>query len=195
MTSQTESQILPPVTKTQVPSLDLAIALSLSRWPALTLAVQNQWGGPDSADKRDWLAGALSELIVTKPDTDAEDIEDVLLQVMGDEFDISLEDESEVEVAKTIMRLRKGISEGDLKELGEMRREWEERKGRPVGVGHIEAVEHNHGGELDSVDEESGSEDDDEDRMEGVVQAPPKEKPKPEVDEDGFTTVVSKKRR
>lgn len=36
--------------------------MALHMWPALTLAVENQWGGPDSADKRDWFAGAVAEL-------------------------------------------------------------------------------------------------------------------------------------
>ncbi|KAL2264798.1 hypothetical protein VTJ83DRAFT_7308 [Remersonia thermophila] len=43
-------------------NFEQGIALALHLWPALTLAVQNNWGGPDSADKRDWFAGAISEL-------------------------------------------------------------------------------------------------------------------------------------
>ena len=44
----------------------------LSNWSALCLAVQNSWGGPESAEKRDWFAGAVSDLIASKPDADVE---------------------------------------------------------------------------------------------------------------------------
>src|SRR5262249_31048555 len=41
---------------------ELGLTLVLNAWQALTLAVQNQWGGPDSKDKRDWMCGAVAEL-------------------------------------------------------------------------------------------------------------------------------------
>ena len=61
--------------------------------------MQNQWGGPDSSDKRDWLAGTLSERFASEPLTDQEDIEVMLLQVLEDEFGVRCEDETEVAVA------------------------------------------------------------------------------------------------
>ena len=41
---------------------ELGLTLILNTWQALTITVANQWGGPDSADKRDWMCGAVAEL-------------------------------------------------------------------------------------------------------------------------------------
>ncbi|KAI0216698.1 rRNA accumulation- protein, partial [Massospora cicadina] len=30
-------------------------------WPALNLAVQNEWGGPESKEKRDWMKQVIIE--------------------------------------------------------------------------------------------------------------------------------------
>ncbi len=38
-----------------------AIAVTLRQWTALSLAVEGEWGGPESGDKRDWLCGCLVE--------------------------------------------------------------------------------------------------------------------------------------
>lgn len=78
----------------QISKWEQGVALTINNWRALSDAVSCQWGGPDSADKRDWLCGAVADLFVERPDTDAEDVEEVLLQVMVDEFDVNLEDDS-----------------------------------------------------------------------------------------------------
>jgi pre-rRNA-processing protein TSR2 len=73
-----------------------AAALIIHLWSALDLAVQNQWGGPDSGDKRDWLAAVVVDMFSFPPgkSVDVDDVEEVLLQVMEDEFDVVLEDGS-----------------------------------------------------------------------------------------------------
>lgn len=158
--------------------------------------MQNQWGGPDSSDKRDWLAGQISELFAAEPLTDTEDVEVMLLQVLEDEFGVRLEDETEVGVAREIMILRKEIAEGEFKTVDALQAKWEARKGKEVSTGNVQVVEKSQEGEWDSVDEES-DEDEDVDMGDApqLVAAVPKEKPKPEVDEDGFQKVVGKKRR
>src|ERR1700754_5211374 len=93
---------------------DLGISLILFNWDALTAAVQNGWGGPDGEDKRAWFAGAISELFTANPSTDAEDVEDMLVQVMGDEFEVGLEDGSEIPVAVAIVKIKQEISEGNF---------------------------------------------------------------------------------
>lgn len=87
---------------------------ALFNWSVLAVAVQNQWGGPDSEDKRDWLAGAISEVFQNQPETDALDLEVVLLQALEDEFGVRLEDETEVAVAREIMNIRKETVEGNF---------------------------------------------------------------------------------
>ena len=73
---------------------ELGVSLILDNWDVLTEAVNNLWGGEDSSDKRDWLAGAIVEMFVGLPETDEDDIEFTLLQVMQDEFSVRLEDDS-----------------------------------------------------------------------------------------------------
>ncbi|KAF1829659.1 pre-rRNA-processing protein-like protein TSR2 [Decorospora gaudefroyi] len=177
---------------------DLGLWHALFNWADLTVAVQNQWGGPDSSDKRDWLAGQISELFATEPATDAEDVEVMLLQVLEDEFGVRLEDETEVAVAREIMAIRKEIGEGNTATVDALQKKWEERKGKEVATGSVSIRESNQEGEWDSVDEES-----DEDENEDVdvemgnapALVPAKPKPEPEVDEEGFTKVVGKKKR
>lgn len=175
---------------------DLGIWHCLFNWPTLTVAVQNQWGGPDSSEKRDWLAGQISELFASEPLTDAEDVEVMLLQVLEDEYGCRVEDETEIGVARDIMKVRKEVSEGDTSTVDAMHRKWEERKGKEVATGNVQVRESNQEAEWDSVDEESEDEDVDMDDAPALVPAKPKEpKPEREIDEDGFEKVVGKKRR
>ncbi|KAF2453697.1 Pre-rRNA-processing protein TSR2-domain-containing protein [Lineolata rhizophorae] len=179
-----------PESKSQ--HFDLAISLILHSWPALSLAVQNQWGGPDSADKRDWLGGVVSDLFAERADTDAQDVEDVLLQVMADEFEVQLEDGSEVEIVARIMRARKETAEGRFEAVREMQTRWREGK----GTAKVESVrmEGDAEGEGES-DEDEEDEDGDVDMEDAPRLVPAKGKQVPEVDDEGFTKVVSKKKR
>ena len=181
---------------------ELSIALTLSTWPALTLAVQNLWGGPESSEKRDWFAGAISDLIANTPDADVEYVEEFMLQVMNDEFDVNIEDGSGEEVAAKIVGLRKLTLQGDFTMVDDMYQQWQQRQQRQQNGGggkfnfeHVELGEHE--GETD-WDSEDLEEDDDADVEMGeappLVKAP-REKFQPKVDEDGFTEVINKKKR
>lgn len=156
----------------------------------------NQWGGPDSSDKRDWLAGQISELFTTDSTTDAEDVEVMLLQVLEDEFGVRLEDESEVAVARDILTIQKEVLEGNFATVDKLQEKWQARKGKEVATGNVQVRESNQEGEWDSVDEET-DEDEDKDVEMGEAPAlvPTKPKPAPEVDDDGFTKVVGKRRK
>ncbi|KAL5114589.1 rRNA accumulation-related protein [Pleosporales sp. CAS-2024a] len=176
---------------------DLGIWHTLFNWTDLSVAVQNQWGGPDSSDKRDWLAGQISDLFTSDPATDSEDVEVMLLQVLEDEFGVRLEDETEVDVGREIMAIRKELLEGKTDTVDKLQEKWEARKGKEVDTGSVSVKESNQDAEWDSVDEESdGDEDVDMDDAPALVATKPKEpKPEPEVDDDGFTKVVGKKKR
>jgi pre-rRNA-processing protein TSR2 len=177
---------------------DLGIWYALFNWPTLTVAIQNQWGGPDSAEKRDWLAGAISEQFDSDPLTEAEDVEVMLLQVLEDEYGTRVEDQTEVPVAAEIMKIRKEIGEGSTATVDALAAKWKARQGKEVATGSVNVRESNQEGEWDSVDEESDEDEDEDVDMDdapALVPAQPKPKAEPEVDEDGFTKVPSKKRR
>lgn len=172
---------------------ELGITLSLFLWPSLSLAVTNNWGGPDSSEKREWFAQETINLIKENPEEDVEWIETFLLQVMLDEFEVNVDDESGYEVADQIMRLRKNCAKGDFAEVQDMKRRWDSKGGKQDVGKMFEKRERS-----EEEDETDGSEDDDEDEDVDMDEAPPlvrtREPVVPEVDEDGFTKVTKKKR-
>jgi pre-rRNA-processing protein TSR2 len=181
---------------------ELGVTLSLFFWPSLSLAVANNWGGPDSKDKREWFAQTTIDLLNENPDADGEWIETFLLQVMLDEFEVNVDDESGYEVAEQILRLRRDCAKGDFREVVAMKEKWDRKGGKSEDVGKMfEKRERNE--EEDETDgseeeDEDGDEDKDEDEDVDMDEAPPlvrvKEPFVPEVDEDGFTKVMKKKR-
>ncbi|KAF2729449.1 hypothetical protein EJ04DRAFT_568663 [Polyplosphaeria fusca] len=197
MSTQSQPPARPVLSEKAQAKFDLGIWHSLFNWQALTVAVQAQWGGPDSEDKRDWLAGAISEVFENQPETDREDVEVVLLQALEDEFGARLEDDTEVEVAENIMQIRTEVLQGDFSTVDALQARWEERKGKPIPTGNVKVTERNQDAEWDSVDEESDEDEDDGDvdMADAPALVPAKPKPAPEVDEEGFTKVLGKKRK
>lgn len=186
---------------------DLLISLALHNWPALTYAIQNAWGGSPqlSKDKRDWLAGSISDLLSTDQLHDANDLEEVLLQVMLDEFEVVVDDGSAGEVAGGIWKGVQKVRSGDVSEVNDMYQAWQEKGDKNVQMKQVQ--EQDDGQDTDWDDDDDG--DDGEEEWNGIQdgedremsEAPPlvevsrKEKVMPEVDEDGFTKVVGKKKR
>lgn len=117
----------------------------------------------------------------------------MLLQALEDEFGIRLEDETEVAVARDIMKIRQETQKGEFETVDALQKKWEERKGKEVNTGNVKVEVREQEGDWDSVDEES---DEDEDQEMGdappLVPAKPKEKQLPQIDEDGFEKVVRK---
>ncbi|TWU77675.1 hypothetical protein ED733_008225 [Metarhizium rileyi] len=201
MASSTDAAQLPSAAVRQS-NFEQAVAYSLHLWPALTLAVQNNWGGPDSADKRDWFAGAVVDLFLefsdspqtrTAEDPDIEDVETVLLQVMIDEFEVNVDDDSAMEVAGHIVRARAECSVGQFDEVNKLSQRFQNSKGKKVDQLFKKAEDADQDTDWESDD------DDDEDHDVDMGDAPPqpsepKEKPAVEVDEDGFTKVTHKKK-
>ena len=77
-----------------------ATALTIHSWSALDIAVRNEWAGSESSNIRDWLGGVIVDMFSFPPgkQVDAEDIEEVLSQVVEDEFELRLEDDSAYQV-------------------------------------------------------------------------------------------------
>jgi pre-rRNA-processing protein TSR2 len=185
-------------------------------WPALTLAVQNHWGGPDSEDKRDWFAGVIVDLfpdftkqkpqasnpIATAPNTtagssaeepDSADVEAVLLQVMLDEFEVNVDDDSSFETADQIIRLRNDIAKGKSGEYDGLERRWRSKSGARVENLFKKGDDEEQETDWDSDEDEDEDQDADDVAMTDAPE-PPREKQPPEVDEEGFTKVTKKKR-
>lgn len=126
---------------------------------------------------------------------DQVDVETVLLQVMFDEFEVNVDDDSAFEVAEQVMRVRNECLRGKFDEVAALQRRFEARKGTKV-VGVLTKAEgEDQETDWDTEDDDSESDGDEDEDVE-MGDAPParKEKEAPEVDEDGFTKVTKKKR-
>lgn len=170
----------------------------LRAWPALSLAINQSWGGPESPAKFPWLAGVLVDSFEDPPAEgipDAEYVEAMLLQIMEDEFDCTLEDESAWDAARDVVKVWDTLTRNmdDAKKMIETM----EVKAEKVKGKKIEAQR-----EGPDTDEEDWSGDEDEEMTEDdapqllVVEHPPdNQRPDPIVDEEGFTMVQGKGKR
>jgi pre-rRNA-processing protein TSR2 len=81
-----------------------ATALIIHSWSALDMAVQMELAGPESSNIRDWLGGVIVDMFPSLPagpgdkKPDVDDLEQVLLQVLEDEYELRLEDDSAYQV-------------------------------------------------------------------------------------------------
>jgi len=163
----------------------------LAIWPALRIAVEQNWGGPDAVQKRTWLASVIVDAFEEQdPPPDDIYIEETLLQVMADEFEVVLEDGSAESVAKDVVRLWEDVHRGQQ----DLVLSFEGLAGKSKGKKTIVEEKVVDGEEW----EDSGDEDEDSSEEDApMLVDPPLERPKdePEVDEDGFTMIKGKTRQ
>lgn len=180
--------------------VDNIISLHLHLWPDLTAAIQNGWGtsSPQQGEEvRAWLAGQLSSMFEQKQIRDVEDLEDILEQVMAEEYDMKVEDGTLEEVSRNIWAGRNRVLQGDMSEVDQLMGVWEERQKKKVKV----QIQQGPDVDQDTDDEEedgnswNGFDDTNDVEMGDAPPPAPKQKVEPEIDEDGFTKVVGKKKR
>lgn len=133
---------------------------------------------------------------------DEDYIEEMILQMMNDEFDCVTEDGSSVEVAEDLFKLWKEAKSGGENAIEQSMKFWEEKErailGKRIQAQEIKSEEEK---EWEEGDVESGDEDEADGSESGMeVDEPPKlvgrrNKEDPVVDEDGFTLVKGKGRR
>ncbi|KAJ8611607.1 hypothetical protein MRB53_037831 [Persea americana] len=115
-------------------------------------------------------------------------------KILQDEFDVNIEDESEVEVARSIIALRKTLyNDHDTSYALDLERRW---KSKGESRTDVQVAEHNQevdDDEVDDFDEDGDTEMADDPPQ--LIPVKPKEKVQPEIDDDGFTKVVSRKHR
>ena len=190
----------------------------LDLWPALTIAVTEQWGGPESADKKTWLASTIIDLFepsAPSPATaataitasssespvDFDDLADLINQIMSDEFDANIEDGSIDSVTGDILRLWKDVTstaepavlvDALERKAGEIRKKGVQAQ-KGAGPDELDMD----GDDDDWSSEEEGMEVDGEDAPQLVpsTEPVPKERQEPVIDEDGFTLVQKPRRR
>ncbi|KAI8639377.1 Pre-rRNA-processing protein TSR2-domain-containing protein [Parasitella parasitica] len=91
-------------------------------WTALKLAVEQDWGGVESVEKREWFIDTIVDHFgKLGKKLDIEEVEDILYQIMTDEFNVTLEDDSPYLVAKHLVSLYEQCVKGDFKEVERLR--------------------------------------------------------------------------
>ena len=99
------------------------VTAALRTWSALRTAVEQEWGGTESAAKAEDLRTNIFTFFdgtSGKAGMTQEDLEDNLFQYMEEEYGIVLEDESERQVADLICRMYETCGAGDVRLVREV---------------------------------------------------------------------------
>jgi pre-rRNA-processing protein TSR2 len=98
-----------PLTKDElIEEFRAGVTATLRSWSALRTASESGWGGGQSQEKAEVLRQSIYEHLnesVVPPKMDVYDLEDALAIYMEEEFSITLEDNSERQVADTLIRM------------------------------------------------------------------------------------------
>lgn len=117
---------------------------------------------------------------------------------MNDEFEVAVDDDSAADIADRICELKSGIEKGDYARVQAM---WEDYKTKQEGAGRdptslfkkVEARDEDQ--ETDEEEDDDEGSDVDMEDAPTTAARPQRQREEPEVDEDGFTKVASKKKR
>lgn len=201
-----------------------AVVLTMELWPAMRLAVSEQWGGQESAEKREFLishicdtysnehaaqttssVGSTSSAHVQPPATpDIDDLAETLEMYFADEYESRIEDGSADWVAGRIVQLHKTVYSTfppTSDSLANAQTEVDKLYQAAVQLrGQKVSVQRSSEADLQADSESGDSEGDEDEAMqldeaEQSEQSRRQERQEPVVDEDGFTTVVKGRRR
>lgn len=84
------------------------INLIFDKWTSCRLAVENNWGGMNSKEKKKILVDAVSDFVIKNSKSQAM-LDDFLCDKMSSLFNTVIEDESEMEVTDLIFELYQDI--------------------------------------------------------------------------------------
>lgn len=167
----------------------------LAIWSTLRIAVQESWGGPEAKQKPTWIASTIVDSFQDAIDSktelpDEQYVEEMLLQIMEDEFEAVIEDDSAASVAKDIVRMWVETKDGKEDAVKTFEELAEKIKGKRVDVKVSGGSDDEEGWE----DEEDGDDfiASDDDAPQLMDHGLPPTSNEPEVDEDGFTLVKGK---
>ncbi|XP_020274203.1 pre-rRNA-processing protein TSR2 [Asparagus officinalis] len=164
------------------------ISLVLSRWTALQMAIENQWGGRDSRQKSHDLASSiLSWFSQSKEPLYIDDLENILDECMALSFNTEIDDGSVEEVAEELMVMHEDCLRGNYESIEKLRK----------SVPMMNAVSQSKRVTNDDDDDESS----DEEASDMMVDEPvvPKSGPQPKQnempDEEGWAVVAPRRNR
>ncbi|CAK7893118.1 pre-rRNA-processing protein Tsr2p [[Candida] anglica] len=179
----------------QQAKFELGVCMAVYKWDELNTAVENSWGGPNSAEKRDWISGVVIDLFEENL-VDVQLIEESLLYAMVDEFDTEIDNDSALEIAALVVKIYREIHLGQTATVDTMYEKFQAKQASRSSAAPVVIA---------SDPNNPSDDDDDEDEEDEGQQAPAlvqddsmqvdDEPQGPIVDEDGFETVQRKGRR
>lgn len=102
---------------------ELGVCMAIYKWDELNTAVENSWGGPNSAEKRDWISGIIIELFDDKI-VDIALIEETLLYAMLDEFDTNVDNDSALEIGAMIVKMYRDVQRESYGQIDDLYAQW-----------------------------------------------------------------------
>ena len=94
------------------PTFRRGVKAVFDRWTAMQLAVMNAWGGAESERKAVEAEEEIAEWFASRKSKDALELEDLLIEILGDDFNVTCEDGSPSEVAKALWMMYEQCAEG-----------------------------------------------------------------------------------
>lgn len=178
----------------QQAKFELGVCMAIYKWEELTTAVDNQWGGANSADKRDWISGVVIDLFKEEKIVDIQLIEETLLYAMVDEFDTEIDNDLALEIAALVFKVYQECAAQNYATVEQMYNAWQEKQANRAR--HVVLVE----ADPNNPDDSSSEDEDDEEEHshEGHHHhddAMEVDEPQgPVVDDDGFQMVQPKRK-
>ncbi|CAI4047176.1 Tsr2p SKDI_12G4610 [Saccharomyces kudriavzevii IFO 1802] len=173
---------------------ELGVSMMIYKWDALDVAVENNWGGPDSTEKRDWITGVIVDLFKSEKVVDVTLIEETLLYAMVDEFETNVEDDSALPIAMEIINIYNDCFNLNYNKVEKLYLDWEEKQ-KTRKSKRVVNVEGDDDDDDDDDDEDEYDDEDDDEEMDELVPDLVSSKAEPVVDDDGFELVQPKGRR
>lgn len=147
----------PPTLSEQDAFFREGVQLCFARWTALQLAVENGWGGRQSADKaRQLERDVVSWFYRSKGQPYADELEELLDEAMLQGFNTEAEDGSLTEVADKLVVIYRACAAGDFEPIKELRALAARRPASLAGSQRAPATETD--ADDDESDEASGEE-------------------------------------
>ncbi|XP_010259056.1 PREDICTED: pre-rRNA-processing protein TSR2 homolog isoform X2 [Nelumbo nucifera] len=103
--------------------LSEGISLLLSRWTALQMAIENEWGGKDSRQKSEQLAADIfSWFSQSREPHYIDDLENMLDENMVLSFNTDIEDGSIEKVAEQLIVMHEDCQQGNYESIEKLRK-------------------------------------------------------------------------
>lgn len=183
----------------QQAKFELGVCMAVYKWEELTTAVENSWGGPKSAEKRDWISGIVVDLFDEKA-VDAELIEETLLYAMVDEFDAEIQNELALQIASLVLKFYRQVEQHQYDSITSLYDQWLlKQQAKATASEKIQFPPDPNNPDLVFSSDEDDDNDDDESvpNLQGDddMQVDTELETGPIIDEDGFQMVQPRNRR